>query len=281
MYNLRYHIASLVGVFLALALGLVLGGLVVGQGTLESQQAGLVEGLRKEFATLRTENQTLTKQNDVLSGYSKMMTDGWVAGRLAGRSIVVMTSSGRSDGLKASTDDIQAAGGTVVTVTLKETGLDLAAPEVQSIVTSATGEPAGSAEKTAALLEAEWTRAGGSRPLTDALVAAGVLAVDGFTASTAASGIVNLAAPDAKPDQAGLTIARSFADAGIAAVGGQTPARDTGVAVASAAAGMSALDTLGTDIGTYTLVALLSGAAPGYYGQGDAATAEYPPLPGS
>jgi len=42
---------------------------------------------------------------------------------------------------------------------------------------------------------------------------------------------------------------------------------------------MSALDTLGTDIGAYTLVALLSGATPGYYGQGEAATAAYPPLP--
>ena len=43
MYNIRYHIASLVAVFLALALGLVLGGLVVQQGTFSKQQKALVE----------------------------------------------------------------------------------------------------------------------------------------------------------------------------------------------------------------------------------------------
>ena len=279
MYNLRYHIASLVGVFLALAIGLVLGGLVVGQGTLESQQASLVEGLRKEFATLRTENQMLSTQNDVLSEYSKMMTDSWVAGRLNGRSTVLLTNAGRSDGLKASTEAIRAAGGTVVTVTLGEDGLDLASSEIQSIVASATGEPAGSAEKTAAVLQAEWTSTGDVRPLSDALVEAGILDIEGLSSGTAASGIVDLAAPDAEPDEAALAIARSFADEGLPAVGGQTLLRDTGVAVASASAGMSALDTLGTDIGAYTLVALLSGATPGYYGQGEAATAAYPQLP--
>ena len=49
MYNIRYHIASLVAVFLALALGLVLGGLVVRQGGFDKQQKrhrrGTAEGL--------------------------------------------------------------------------------------------------------------------------------------------------------------------------------------------------------------------------------------------
>ena len=39
MYNLRYHIASLAGVFLALALGLILGGLVVSQARWNGSKA--------------------------------------------------------------------------------------------------------------------------------------------------------------------------------------------------------------------------------------------------
>ena len=279
MYNLRYHIASLAGVFLALALGLILGGLVVGQGTLGEQQGALVEGLRKEFVTLRAENKALTSQNQVLSDYAKLMTDEWVAGRLAGKAIAVLTSSGRSDGLKASTEAIEAAGGTVVTVTVPEAGLDLSSSEVASIVTSATGEPGGSKEKTAALLVAEWTDGGVSRPLTDALIEAEVLKIDGLGADVAVSAVVDIAAPESEPDAAALAIALAFQQAGLSAVAGQTPLRDTGVAKAGASAGISALDTLGTDVGRYTLVALLTGAAPGYYGLGDTATAQFPPLP--
>lgn len=279
MYNLRYHIASLAGVFLALALGLILGGLVVGQGTMEQQQGALVEGLRKEFTTLRAENQRLEAQNDLLSGYTVMMTDGWTANRLSGKNTVVLTSAGRSDGLKATTEAIEGAGGTVVTVMLSEAGLDLSDADVASAVASATGEAAPSLEKVAAALKTEWTSGGAPRPLTDALADADVIEVEGLTADTVLSAVVNLAAPDAEPDQFALEISRAFSDGGLPAVGGQTPVRDTGVAAASAALGLSALDTLGSDIGRYTVVALLSGATPGYYGEGDGADAPYPPLP--
>lgn len=279
MYNLRYHIASLAGVFLALALGLILGGLVVGQGTLGDQQGALVEGLRKEFASLRTENQALSDQNELLSEYATMMTDDWVAGRLSDKAIVVLTSSGRSDELKASTKAIEGAGGTVVTVTVSEAGLDLGGSQVASIVASVTGEPGGSKEKTAALLVAEWTSVGVPRPLTDALVEADVLKVDGLTQDVAVSATVDVAAPENEPSAAALAIARAFADTNLPAVAGQTPLGDSGLAVAGASVGVSAFDTLGTDVGRYTLVALLSGVAQGYYGVGDGATAPFPPLP--
>jgi hypothetical protein len=62
-------------------------------------------------------------------------------------------------------------------------------------------------------------------------------------------------------------------------LGAQTTSRDTGVARASAAAGLSAFDTLGTDVGRYTLVALLTGATPGYYGTGEGTAALFPVPP--
>ena len=55
MYNIRYHIASLASVFLALALGLVLGGLIVDK-TPSSAQSVLVTGLKQEFEILRVDN---------------------------------------------------------------------------------------------------------------------------------------------------------------------------------------------------------------------------------
>ena len=59
MYNLRYHIASLVAVFLALAIGIVLGGLVVRQGVFDTQQRALVSSLQSEFNSIKKQNTAL------------------------------------------------------------------------------------------------------------------------------------------------------------------------------------------------------------------------------
>ena len=59
MYNLRYHIASLVAVFLALSVGLVLGSIVVERGTLDEQREALVTSLQQEFTELNAENKLL------------------------------------------------------------------------------------------------------------------------------------------------------------------------------------------------------------------------------
>ena len=64
MYNLRYHIASLVAVFLALAIGLILGTVVGERGTLDKQQTTLVTSLQKDFTLLRTENADLKRERD-------------------------------------------------------------------------------------------------------------------------------------------------------------------------------------------------------------------------
>jgi len=279
VYNLRYHIASLVGVFLALALGLILGGLVVQSGTVDRQQDALVAGLQQEFTDLRDANRKLTSENEILAVYAGEMTDDWIATRLSGRNVAVIISAGRSDGMRDSTEAIEEAGGTAVVITLPEDGLDLTDAELASIVTSITGDARASTAAVAETLRAEWATPGAPRPLTDALAAAGALKLESLPADDAVYGVVNLAAPDAQPDAAAIAITRAFSDAGAPALGGQTTSRDTGVARASAAAGVSAIDTLGSPVGRYSLVALLTGAAPGYFGTGDGAAGLIPPPP--
>jgi hypothetical protein len=57
------------------------------------------------------------------------------------------------------------------------------------------------------------------------------------------------------------------------------PSPDTGVAAAAAARRLSAFDTLGTNAGRFTLVALLTGGEQGYYSIDSNATAQFPPTP--
>ena len=142
MYNVRYHIASLVAVFLALALGLVLGGLVVRQGGFDQQQQALVAGLRKDFDKLKRDNTSLKASLATERAYSGQMTDAWAAGRLAGRAVIVITSGAKGEGAEYATAAIKSAGGTPVVVTVLKTNLGLGesstASQAASIVGTAT-----------------------------------------------------------------------------------------------------------------------------------------------
>jgi len=279
MYNLRYHIASLVGVFLALALGLVLGGLVVQRGTVSRQQTALVEGLRGEFATLRSTNAALTKQNEALTSFSEDMSDAWVADRLVGKNVVILTSAGRNDGLSAATDAVESAGGTPIVITATGAALSLSDEDVRSKIASGSEFSSDLVASVATSLAAEWSQPAQKRPVTDALVEAGALTVDGFEPGMAAYGFVDIAQQGRKVDAAGIAIAQGFERLKAKAVVGESASLKTGLAEAAAQKGLASFDTLGSGVGQYTMIALLTGAESGYYGVGDAAVAVYPPPP--
>ena len=95
----------------------------------------------------------------------------------------------------------------------------------------------------------------------------------------AAWGMVDIALQGREPDAGGIALAQAFARAKAAAVVGESGTLKTGLAAAAAEKRLPAFDTLGTDIGRYTLVALMSGADSGYYGLGEQADAAFPKLP--
>ena len=90
VYNIRYHIASLLSVFIALAIGLVLGGLVVNTGTFDEQSNALIKSLREEFDKIHEENALLAEQNKQLEALSAGFVDTWAADRLAGQTVYIM-----------------------------------------------------------------------------------------------------------------------------------------------------------------------------------------------
>ncbi len=279
MYNLRYHLASLVAVFLALALGLVLGGLVVGQGTMDSQQRAIVSGLQRDFSRLNDDNQRLSAEINLQRTYSSQMTDTWVEGRLKGMTVVLLTSGQKTEGLQAAITSVEQAGGTAAVVTLEQPGMGLSDMETADAVRSVVGTQTDLAVAVAASLTAEWTAATGSRPVTDALVKAGAISVTGLEPSTAATQAVTIAAFSRKPDKVALEVVKAYAAAGYYALGAQTSTSGTGVAAAAAAAKLSAFDTLGTAPGQFTMVALFSGGRQGYYTLGNDDGPKFPPVP--
>ncbi len=280
MYNIRYHIASLAAVFLALALGLILGGLVVRQGTFDSQQKALVASLRADFNSLKKENASAKKSLSAERAYSKQMTDAWVSGRLAGRTVLVLTSGDKAEGLDDAVSAIKAAGGSAAVVQLLKPGFGLAGKGgSEEAARSVVGTATELQTAVVSTLASEWSQPAGARPLTDALVGAEAIKVTGLSPTVAATQVVDIAAFDGKPDELSLDIAQAYAMAGLYALGAQTPTGDTGVASAASARKLSAFETLGTSAGKFTLVALFTGGQQGFYSLSEGATAAFPPVP--
>lgn len=277
MFNIRYHIASLVGVFLALALGLMLGGLVVQQGTVERQQSALVDGLRKEFAQIREDNQGLSEENEALGGFAGQMTDAWAADRLEGQTVLVVAAAGQEEDVRAVTRAVEGAGGSVAVGTILEPGLALETTDVRSALTSAGMDPV-ELESVAASLAAELGFALQERPLVRTLSEAGVLRLEGLGAGTAVAGLVDLAAFEGEADSAGIALALAVDRIGsaVAVSPGDT---DSDLARVADASDLAAIDHLDSPLGRYSLVALLTGASKGYYGKGERASARFPAIP--
>lgn len=280
MYNLRYHIASLVAVFLSLAIGLLLGTIVVERGTLDRQRDSIVKALQDEFRTIADDNDALRTENEELLAYSKAALGPAIAGQLAGRTVAVLSDPQRGDAAELVAASIRAAGGVPVAVTLQLPTFGFEEPSASDVETSAveTTTPDAFVSSVVASLATEWTAPGSDRPLTETLVSAGAFDIEDLDSSTVISGVVVLAAWDGSPDQAALALAARIAETGGVGVAAETRADATGVARAADETGLSAVDNIDDVSGQFSLVYLLAGRADGYYGVGDGTDGRYPEI---
>jgi len=121
--DLRYHIVSLVAVFLALGIGILVGSTLLGNDALVNQQKQLTDRLQAQMEQLRQKNEAIQAQantleidNNMQKQFEKQVLPVLVAGRLQGyRVAIVETSSyGFPDDLAAT---LREAGATVTSTT--------------------------------------------------------------------------------------------------------------------------------------------------------------------
>lgn len=93
MIDFRYHLVSLIAVFMALATGILVGSSLLNQNLLDSQRSTIAsqatekENLRRDLATARNE---VIYRDDYLTALTAQL----LAGKLAGRRIVLVTMPG-------------------------------------------------------------------------------------------------------------------------------------------------------------------------------------------
>ncbi len=114
MISFRYHLVSIIAVFLALALGIVVGTTGL-NGAILSDLRKNVRELKSENSDLRTSNSTYQSQaknaNEFAGDYSSKI----LAGSLTGQKIVVISAPGASSDVKKGVEAaVTAGGGTVV-----------------------------------------------------------------------------------------------------------------------------------------------------------------------
>jgi hypothetical protein len=114
MINLRYHIVSLIAVFLALALGVIAGTTVIDQAivkTLEGQR----NAARQRQTELFDQNDALQRQLGLWESFGTLAAPPLVRGMLASRRVVLMAEPEARDEIVTGIEDVvAAAGGEVV-----------------------------------------------------------------------------------------------------------------------------------------------------------------------
>ncbi|MFM8998955.1 MAG: copper transporter [Actinomycetota bacterium] len=117
MLSPRYHLVSIVAIFLALGLGL-LAGSSFGQPTLVGQLQERTEAQLRRIEELRDEVDVERARADALAAYANASAPILLAGRLAGSRVVVVTQEGVPSELETSVLEALDVAGARVLVTL-------------------------------------------------------------------------------------------------------------------------------------------------------------------
>jgi len=312
--DFRYHLVSIVSIFLALAVGIVLGAGPLQQQigrTLTSQ----VATLRQEKADLRTQLTSAQQQNDAAESFATQVTPQLVASRLGGRSVVLVTLPGSSS---SAVDDLgatlRASGATVNGVVQVESAwVDPARSSSRQGLTGGLGTAAGSTTPPDAGLEdrmgellaralvvdqlgdANQSTAASQQALST-LKDAGMISFRGDGPAPASLAVVVGGVPDADadPNQRAAALAAwtsigthlDAASSGAVVSGPPESAASGGVVAAVRSEGdvrkvVSTVDDVGGPMGrvavVYALRQQMAGQA-GQYGAGPGASAVLPPL---
>jgi hypothetical protein len=286
MFDLRYHVASLAAVFLALIIGILVGVGIADRGLLDKGTRNLLE---HQVADLRARLDAATKQSDAADreqkaaqSYIKDTYPKLVHNRLRGKHIALVFV-GSVDGGIASTLDRALTDSGAQETRLRALKMPIDIPRLD---TRLAAQPAGDGyvgrSKLGSLGRAlgEELVSGGETPLwnalTDALVeersGGSKLPVDGVI-------VVRTVPPQRDGTSRFLSgFYQGLTSAGLPAVGVETTDSSSSAVEAFGKAGLSTVDDVDEPSGRLALVFLLAGAPGGHYGVKPSADDVLPPL---
>ena len=145
MIDFRYHLVSLIAVFLAVALGIIIGTTQLNGPVLSNLEAQ-VSALQEDKRTLEDETQQLQARLDDVGAFEEAVAPMLVENALAGRSVLLVVGSGDvpTDAVEGLTALLGTAGATVTgTIRLTATYSDPATAETFETYLTGPGLPPG------------------------------------------------------------------------------------------------------------------------------------------
>ena len=113
MINFRFHLVSIIAVFLALALGIAMGATVISQGIVDTLE-GRIDDVERNADAANAENNDLNEEIGRVEDYMESTAPYLVAGRLAGSAVVVVAARGvNGDAVTRAVELAQTAGADV------------------------------------------------------------------------------------------------------------------------------------------------------------------------
>ena len=287
MFDLRYHVASLAAVFLALVIGILVG---VGiSGPVDSEKTKLLEGevadLQQRLDRSASDSIASDREQQAARTFISETYPALVHNRLRGKQIAVVFVGSVVGGTRSAVSRALTDAG-AVQLRLRALKVPI---DVHQVEGALTAQPAADGLVGKSHLESlgralgEELVLGGETPLWNSLADVPLVEQQEGGGKAPADGVVlvrTVAPQRAATSRFLLGLYSGLASAEAPAVGvEQTDAADSATAVFRES-GLSTVDDVDTPVGRLALVLLLAGASPGQYGVKDSAgDGALPPLP--
>jgi len=267
MFDLRYHVASLTAVFLALVIGILVGVGISDRGLVDKTQTRL---LHDQIANLQTRLDQASQQT-ALSRREQRAAQRYIAetypvlvhNRLRGKRFAVLFAGKVDAGIRSTIEQ-----------TLTEAGAQVLRGRALALQAKLATEPMTATFAGTAKLDqlgralGEELVSGGATPLWDSLADTLVEWREGAARQAVNGVIVVRTAPPQKGGTSRLLygLYEGVSSLGVPAVGVEKTGTDKSAVPIYQKAGLSSIDDFDSQAGRLGLVLLLAGASPGQYG---------------
>jgi hypothetical protein len=287
MFDLRYHVASLAAVFLALIIGILVGVGISDRGLVDNVRTKVLQdevaSLQHRLDTQATQAGNAARERRAADAFVAEAYPALVRNRLKGKQVAVVFVGSVDGGVRSAVSSALASSG-AQQLRLRALKVPL---DLQQLEQALQNQPAAvgllgraKVEDLGRSLGDELAR-GGATPLWNSLTDSLVEERTGGS-NRPADGVVVVRTTTPQRGPAArflLGLYEGLASAGVPAVGVEKTNTAPSAAKVFHQAGLSSVDDVDTNIGRLALVLLLQGASPGQYGVKQSADAPLPPMP--
>jgi len=265
MLNFRYHALSLVAVFLALVIGLLLGVAIGDRGLVSSAEKDVRASLRQDVRRAQQERDAARAQLRLRTGFEQDAYPALVGGRLPGMRVALIELGDGSDRIWSLTESaLQGSGAKLVSVSVIREPLDLVelSGDAKGTRYEALGDDVSLAHPFGARIGVQFTRGG---QLLGAV--RHDLLAQGSGTLAGAEGVVLVRNPPTDPADADLKATAAFEDGlvhglrarGVPVVGVETTDADPSQIGWFSSHQLSSVDDIDDPVGRAALVFALGG----------------------